>query len=354
MRYPGYGLELDSEDKAEDMVPAELFMDFKEVGFFRELLVERGSAFVKQVRRLQRNWTPDAIHDVRVACRRFQSGIGSLEAFLDPGALRSSKRMLKEFMKAFNILRDCDVHLEMLAGIRKSSSALVNEGVQQLKELFLVRKKALDRKAKKMVRETRNNLEITVPPLRDDLCVSAGGNLLQVLVPEVHQVMTKCREIVWEKPAETLISLHALRIQIKRLRYGLEMFASRIGDEGKKIFQQLKTLQDLLGWIHDYDTLGLKLKESLVRTMKKQYKEVRKCLKNSRWPELEASFFHRMQRSNVPEAMGIIYLLQNILKRRKSLFHSAQKKLETMEKNHWFPDLIKHLKPFESSTSFSL
>jgi hypothetical protein len=48
-------------------------------------------------------------------------------------------------------------------------------------------------------------------------------------------------------------ALHDMRIAAKRLRYILELFAPRLGDEATRAAKAAKKLQDLLGEIHDCD-----------------------------------------------------------------------------------------------------
>ena len=49
----------------------------------------------------------------------------------------------------------------------------------------------------------------------------------------------------------SILQLHALRIEFKRLRYTLEYFAEILGKELKQVVSEIKGMQDHLGDLHD-------------------------------------------------------------------------------------------------------
>jgi hypothetical protein len=50
-----------------------------------------------------------------------------------------------------------------------------------------------------------------------------------------------------------MTALHNLRISAKRLRYTLELFRSVFGELGEAEIERVKTIQELLGQLHDHD-----------------------------------------------------------------------------------------------------
>jgi hypothetical protein len=48
-------------------------------------------------------------------------------------------------------------------------------------------------------------------------------------------------------------ALHNLRISAKRLRYTLELFRSVFGEKGEAEIERVKSIQELLGQLHDHD-----------------------------------------------------------------------------------------------------
>jgi hypothetical protein len=48
-------------------------------------------------------------------------------------------------------------------------------------------------------------------------------------------------------------ALHDMRISAKRLRYTLELFRPQFGKAGERQIERVKTIQELLGTLHDHD-----------------------------------------------------------------------------------------------------
>jgi CHAD domain-containing protein len=59
--------------------------------------------------------------------------------------------------------------------------------------------------------------------------------------------------------------LHDLRIAAKRLRYTLEVLGSVLGMPARRLEQEARALQDLLGELHDCDVLAPLLEHELAR-----------------------------------------------------------------------------------------
>ena len=74
----------------------------------------------------------------------------------------------------------------------------------------------------------------------------------------LHSVLTLADAACIEDPA----SLHALRIGIKRLRYGIDFFGHMIpGNKGTKVIMRLAGLQEELGQLNDLASAGVLLME---------------------------------------------------------------------------------------------
>lgn len=58
-------------------------------------------------------------------------------------------------------------------------------------------------------------------------------------------------------------TLHALRIEGKRLRYTLEFFSEVLGQDAKPMIEQMVQLQDYLGALHDADIANYVLHDFL-------------------------------------------------------------------------------------------
>jgi CHAD domain-containing protein len=65
-----------------------------------------------------------------------------------------------------------------------------------------------------------------------------------------------------------LETLHQLRITFKQLRYALEYFAEILGEEGRRVIEEVKTLQDHLGELNDARVAAEMLSELLADWVK--------------------------------------------------------------------------------------
>jgi CHAD domain-containing protein len=76
---------------------------------------------------------------------------------------------------------------------------------------------------------------------------------------------------------DRVVELHQMRIAAKRLRYSMEIFQPVVvqytpyGKEFSKATEQIKSLQEHLGVIHDADVLVPSLEEHLARLLKSGY-----------------------------------------------------------------------------------
>jgi CHAD domain-containing protein len=62
--------------------------------------------------------TPDAVHDIRVAIRRFKAALRTFRPELPAGGVRKVRAELDRVMEAAGPVRDLDVALELLAAAR--------------------------------------------------------------------------------------------------------------------------------------------------------------------------------------------------------------------------------------------
>lgn len=71
--------------------------------------------------------------------------------------------------------------------------------------------------------------------------------ILRVRIGEFYSYETIIHDIA------AVDGLHNLRIAAKRLRYTLELFRSILGEQGERNIDRVKSIQEVLGQIHDAD-----------------------------------------------------------------------------------------------------
>lgn len=73
-----------------------------------------------QVHRASKVPGPEQIHDVRVSIRRFSQGLLLFADFFPPGDVKKITRRLKRMLRLTSQLRDRDIALEFLSGLKET------------------------------------------------------------------------------------------------------------------------------------------------------------------------------------------------------------------------------------------
>ena len=188
----------------------------------------------------------EAIHDLRVAIRRFSQGLRVFRNLLDKAHVRKIRRRLHKLMALSGAARNCDIAPALL----EAAGAPAGQSLRQ-------------RVAKRRSRAGRK--------LRDSI---AGGNVLakakrwrgwlrvrsahapatahaahSILVPLAHEFLVAGAAAA--QPESTPRTMHRFRLQAKRLRYTLEIFGSASGPGWKRKLELIRGLQEHLGAIND-------------------------------------------------------------------------------------------------------
>jgi hypothetical protein len=73
-------------------------------------------------------------------------------------------------------------------------------------------------------------------------------------------------------------ALHDMRIAAKRLRYSLELFRPQLGKAGERQIDRVKSVQELLGTLHDHDVridlIGEELSQLIVEQSRKTRSDI--------------------------------------------------------------------------------
>jgi hypothetical protein len=104
---------------------------------------------------------------------------------------------------------------------------------------------------------------------------SLGDNARRIVAVRVAEFYSFAPIVADESAVE---ELHNLRIAAKRLRYSLELFRGVFGARGEKLIEQVKTLQEHLGQLHDYDVRIALIEEELRGLAAEQLEELQRIL----------------------------------------------------------------------------
>lgn len=201
----------------------------------------------------------EGVHDMRVATRRMRSAFRLFAPFFDPQAIRPLVRGLRRTAAALGEVRDLDVFRE------KAEHFMASNPGTDLAPLFATWQadydaargaliEALD--AARFARFVERLHSFVTTPGAGALPIQRGDGI------EAYQVRHVAPRLIYEhyervRAYEALVdsapiaTLHALRIDFKRLRYAMEFFEEVLGPEVKLVIKEIKTMQDHLGDLND-------------------------------------------------------------------------------------------------------
>lgn len=261
---------------------------------------------------------PDGIkgvHDMRVATRRLRSVLGDFERIIDVLPSKNLRKDLKKFSDALGAVRDEDVAIAALEHYsEKTEDKRIHEGIDRLIE------KRRDSRKKAFRDLTKTLSPESLKKLRSRLAVGIKAPPKQRKLFHPNNVSEAARETIIARANDLFEhgvvifepnknkALHKLRLDAKRLRYAIELFAACLGDAVLPYAAEVAKLQGHLGEVHDCDlwikTLAARLKDKedntdaheaeawlLSELVKKRSKEYRAALEL--WVEWEQVGFEK-------------------------------------------------------------
>jgi CHAD domain-containing protein len=197
---------------------------------------------------------PEGAHQLRIGLRRLRSALRALRPLVDRGSLRAFERAARDQGRRVGMLRDADV---MISGIMAPMEAVAND-----KSGFAELHAAL-------VRDRQDNRDEVRASLRGpawtklQLYLTLWPRTLQESAARERPITKHARKVLrqtWKKSAELGQNMkrldaeqrHEMRKALKNLRYQTEFFAPLFARRDTRHFiEQLKTLQDVFGYIND-------------------------------------------------------------------------------------------------------
>ena len=190
----------------------------------------------------------EAVHDLRVSLRRCRSMADGFRA-IDPN--KDWKRMRRQataLFDSFGALRDCHVIAEWTQKLGQADDPVTQQLLDHLRQQEAVlqqqAKSAIEVFDRKQWQSWTNELGQRARRL------PLGSHVFQVLALEKLIAARRLEASALKSGNE--IAFHKLRIGLKKFRYVVENFLPQLHHEWKT---GLKSVQDLLGEIHDLDVV---------------------------------------------------------------------------------------------------
>jgi len=205
----------------------------------------------------------EAIHDLRVATRRFSQVLRVFKPCFRGKESRKIRRELKQIMELAGEVRNCDIALKLVSKVQRDNTGfrpkLENLRRENERALIGFLRHWIDRKSSL---KWRGAVTTAGAANGEALAKVPIAKTAQRMLPHVAQQFFERGN----ESAKTEVSpgeLHQFRIAAKKFRYTLELFTSVYGPPLNSSLEKIRHTQRLLGDINDCET---------VRTMLSQYK----------------------------------------------------------------------------------
>jgi CHAD domain-containing protein/CYTH domain-containing protein len=203
----------------------------------------------------------DALHDFRVALRRLRSCLRSYRSQLESSVGRSLGRRLRRFSRAAGTSRDLEVHIQWLDDQISHLGSVDTAAIGQLLDHLRYRKAEADRRLRRRLKRSFDTTSTRVERrLRDyRRRLSLDDSRRKPVAPAIGRRVTALNErlvraLAAVETAHDVRPAHEARIAAKHLRYALEP-VERLLAGTTEIVDELRTLQDSLGELHDGQVL---------------------------------------------------------------------------------------------------
>ncbi|TCC15095.1 CHAD domain-containing protein [Kribbella sindirgiensis] len=219
-----------------------------------------GAALAKGARRLEKsvgmveNAEDDAIHQVRVSCRRLRSDLKLFRKLLAGDWATELRSDLAALAQACGEARDLEV---IAALVRETATSEDNpEHVDTiLTTLTLGLERAAARSAEVVLGESTKDLLTTIDAVAaaPDLNAKAekpSSEVLPQLLSSATEKFTQAADKL--KPWTSDDDWHEVRLLAKRVRYAADTSAAVLGDEARTTAAHAATYQELLGQHQDH------------------------------------------------------------------------------------------------------
>ncbi|MFF2142851.1 CHAD domain-containing protein [Kitasatospora sp. NPDC058190] len=199
---------------------------------------------------------PDAVHRMRVACRRLRSALRTFRRLLAPGTTDGVVADLRWLGAALGRARDREVLAERLAtqarelpaecGPERVAGALERWGEAEYRRVRPEVAAALDSPRRRALAEALTTL-LADPPLRRRADRPAVPELSRVAAREQRRTAERVHAALTADPEDRDRALHEARKCAKRARYAGETAAAAVGPAAELYAERMKAVQEVLG-----------------------------------------------------------------------------------------------------------
>ncbi|MFM9971311.1 MAG: CHAD domain-containing protein, partial [Burkholderiales bacterium] len=227
----------------------------------RRIALAQLKVLVKARDKLNRD--SESLHQFRVSIRRLRSLLRAYKGELEDSVKKKSRRELRTLTQSTNESRDAEVQLAWLRaqmpGLNRTQLAGVTLLIDRIEKAKCKADKLLyrtvDTKFEDVRRRLAGSLSSPFPAKESNANAASKRTAANAFARQVTRLAFSLeRNMALVRFPSSLNEAHQARIACKRLRYLIEPFTNGVG-ECRTCVNTLKTLQDLLGDLHDAQLL---------------------------------------------------------------------------------------------------
>jgi len=203
-----------------------------------------------EIDRAQRDWDPDAVHDLRVALRRCRTMADALSEVNPAPGWRKLKKASRAVFHRLGELRDTQVARDWVKRLSAPKDPIRGHLLRFLTGQEKTQRKAAGHVLNRFDRKAWRKLAKKLPDKAEFFPLESVvfQRLALTSLNEAVELYRRARK------ARSRVAWHRLRIGVKKFRYIVENF---LPQHHKVWSEDLKLMQDLLGEVHDLDVLRI-------------------------------------------------------------------------------------------------
>jgi CHAD domain-containing protein len=268
----------------------------EDAAFGIAVLQARSELLLSELAALKRRPTEKAIHDTRVQSRRLRAGLEAFRDLFPPYPWKAVYDSARSITRTLGKVRESEVILLLLKELTVGGDMAENlcrEYLQERLQADIERLRAKSRKRLKDVQTKRLRLQIGFlisasgpgegfSPEPAPGAARRGGHRQTSLFPSRQTPLERARRII-ARLAEPVVSfhtarfrtakdvqLHQLRIDVKKLRYAMEIFHEVWPGGLEEPIARAKALQDAAGQHQDWSVLRECLRAEIRRLTRQE------------------------------------------------------------------------------------
>ncbi|MEO8027164.1 MAG: CHAD domain-containing protein, partial [Bryobacteraceae bacterium] len=254
--------------------------------FARGQLTARLHRVASQFSRAQEDADADAVHDLRVAIRRFLQVLSVFEALLPGKEVASARRKLRRLLKAAGEVRDLDVGA-VLAGPRSPESIRKAFSAARWKAAARLDRRLRLAEHRQWTERWHGKLLLADAP-------KPAAAFVQDLLPPMEENFRTQGDAA-AGPGTPAESLHRFRIACKRLRYSMELFEPLDPAGFAPRIEAIRQAQQILGDANDCAVTAELLAEfggapAIEKRLTAKHRRLATQFRRN-WPEIRAAAF---------------------------------------------------------------